>query len=254
MKAKKRIIEDLVKKIENSNDTWVKTWVPLFPENYRGTGYSGINFVNLLFAGGLSNKWLTFKQATQAGLKIKKGAKGQYVTYAAKREKEDGKDYYFLKGYYVFNLSDTENFEHEKVSFELSHCKSFVDKFADLYISENLAECYYIPARHVINVPPASQFKNEASYFAVMFHELAHSTKKACPRNFDYATEELTAELCAFFLCVKFGISEEIKANTISYLKHWLKGNNPEKLYEVAKEAYKAFDYLVSFKREKELA
>ena len=250
MKAKKRIIEDLVTKIEQSNDNWIKTWVPLFPENIRGTSYSGINFVKLLFSGGLSNKWLTFKQANKAGLKIKKGAKGQYVTYAARKEKEDGTDYYFLKGYHVFNLSDTENFEPEKVSFDLYDCKSFIDKFADLYISENLAECYYIPARHVINIPPASQFKNEASYFAVMFHELAHSSKIACSRDFNYATEELTAELCAFFLAVKFGIANEVKANTIAYLKYWLKDNEASELYNIAKEAYKAFDYLVSYQKE----
>lgn len=252
MKAKKRIIEDLVTKIENSNENWVKTWVPLFPENYRGTSYSGINFVNLLFAGGLSNKWLTFKQANKAGLKIKKGAKGQYITYASRKEKDDGSDYYFLKGYYVFNFSDTENFEVEKVSFELSDCKKFIDKFSALYVTENLAECYYIPARHVVNVPPASQFISEAYYFTVMFHELAHSSKIACSRNFDYATEELIAELCAFFLAVKFGIANEVKANTVAYLKHWLKDNNPNELYNVAKEAYKAFDYLVNFIPQKE--
>lgn len=247
MKAKERIISELVTKIENCNESWVKSWVPLYPENVRGTGYSGMNFINLLFSGGASNKWLTFKQAVQAGYKVKKGAKGQYIVYASKRENKEGEEYYFLKGYFVFNLSDMEGYEPEQPIFSLNTCKEFTDKFKNLYIQENLAECYYSPFHHKINVPPATQFKSEQAYFQVLFHELAHSTKIALPRNYDYASEELIAELCAFFLAVKFGIAEEIKSNTVAYLKSWLKKNPPALLYDVAKEASKAFDYLVNY-------
>lgn len=245
-KAKERIISDLVTKIQNSNEDWVKTWVPLYPENIRGTGYSGLNFVNLLFSGGASNKWLTFNQAVQAGYKVKKGAKGQYIIYASKKENKEGEEYYFLKGYFVFNLADMENYTPEEQIFSLSEIKAFTDKFQHLYMQENLADCYYSPFHHKINVPPVTQFKSEQDYFQVLFHELAHSTKVAIPRKYDYATEELVAELCAFFLCVKFGIAEEVKSNTVAYLKNWLKKNPPALLYDIAKDASKAFDYLVN--------
>lgn len=247
MKAKERIVAELVSKIENCNESWVKSWVPLYPENVRGTGYSGMNFVNLLFSGGASNKWLTFKQAVQAGHKVRKGAKGQYIVFASKKENKQGEEYFFLKGYFVFNLADMEGYQPEQQVFSLDECKAFTDKFKSLYIQENLVDCYYSPFHHKINVPPVTQFKSEQAYFQVLFHELAHSTKVALPRNYNYATEELIAELCAFFLCVKFGIAEEIKSNTVAYLKNWLKKNPPAVLYDVAKEASKAFDYLVNF-------
>lgn len=69
-------------------------------------------------AGFESNEWLTFLQAKEKGLKIKKGSKGislvRFINYAELNEKTDKvEDKVGRKYFRVFNLDQTGPFKKE---------------------------------------------------------------------------------------------------------------------------------------------
>jgi antirestriction protein ArdC len=117
--------------------------------------------------------------------------------------------------------------------------------------------CYY-PEIDVINVPLVANIISPIEHALTTLHEGAHSTghgtrlnrigitgviKKGSP---EYAFEELIAELTAIFICVERGINA-VRDNSAAYMKHWLQylENDPKFLYNAAKEAQKAANYIL---------
>ena len=62
-----------------------------------------------------------------------------------------------------------------------------------------------------------------------MVHWTGHESR--CKRTFGksyddpaYAFEELVAEIGSSFLCARFGLTKEVRANSIKYIASWLDG------------------------------
>ena len=92
-------------------------------------------------------------------------------------------------------------------------------------------DAYYSISKDHIVVPLMNQFRDNASFYSNLFHEMAHSTgaesrlNRLKPSAFgskEYAREELVAELTAALVSARYGIQKHIKDDSAAYLKNWL--------------------------------
>lgn len=121
------VTAQILAELEAGAAPWVKPWssVGIYgarPHNAStGRAYSGVNVLLLWMAqaasGYVAPRWLTFKQALEAGGNVRKGEKGSKVVYvnAVEREEENAageletRRIPFLKQYTVFNVAQCEN-------------------------------------------------------------------------------------------------------------------------------------------------
>ena len=77
----------------------------------------------------------------------------------------------------------------------------------------NQLQAYYMPRKHLVNIPDMDRFKSTEGYYSTFFHELVHSTgnkkllnrfpddaKQAAFGSDSYSREELVAEIGANML------------------------------------------------------
>ena len=91
---------------------------------------------------------------------------------------------------------------------------------------------YYSPAKNEIVFPPKKSFIDGESFYGNLLHEMTHSTgskelfgrleNKTDDRKFDYAREELVAEMSAAVVAHQYGFDKHIKDDSAAYLKSWL--------------------------------
>ena len=91
---------------------------------------------------------------------------------------------------------------------------------------------YYSPSKNEIVFPPKKNFIDGESFYGNLLHEMTHSTgskelfgrleNKTDNRKFDYAREELVAEMSAAVVAHQYGFDKHIKDDSAAYLKSWL--------------------------------
>ena len=232
--------------------------------------YRGIN--QILLDGG---EYLTFKQVQSLGGKVKAGEKGKIVTFyktsAFMSEDEDGEEFIktipFLRYYYVFHLSQTEGIPSKlkeqglKDNDYIDECNQIVNNYKNKppILNKDNAVAYYSSSEDYVNIPNINHYESSEYYYAVLFHELIHSTSH--PNRLGrkkvgeavrfgseaYAQEELVAEMGSAFLCGLTNISKPTIDNSASYIDGWMKAiRNDNKLVIIAASAaQKAVDYIV---------
>lgn len=91
---------------------------------------------------------------------------------------------------------------------------------------------YYSISKDEIVIPEKSQFVSGESFYGTLLHEMTHSTgakdrldrfKASSFGDADYAREELVAELGSALISSRYGISKQIKDESVTYLQSWLK-------------------------------
>ena len=123
-------------------------------------------------------------------------------------------------------------------------------------VEEDGSLAYYDPVRDVVRIPRPERFERRVDYYAVLFHELAHSTahKSRLHRAWagrledrEYGQEELIAEMTAAFLCGQAGIFDQTLDHSATYLQCWLKNLHGDHrlLVTAAAQAQKAADYIL---------
>ena len=133
-KVYERITGLVIQKMEAGTVPWKRRWsganarLGQHKNHLTGKSYRGANAVLTYFSGFNSPKWLTYKQAKDNGLQVKKGEKGTPILFwnwAKRKPKEDinlvlalesegtKKLYPFLKTYTVFNAQQIEGMEDE---------------------------------------------------------------------------------------------------------------------------------------------
>jgi antirestriction protein ArdC len=149
----------------------------------------------------------------------------------------------FGRFYKVFNLEQTSGIDYPKtlpnvpLNERIEACEKVIKGYTNPPEIEykNTNPCY-IPSKDLIRIPPIDAFRDSASHYSVLYHELGHSTLVAhrCNRissleNFkfgshSYSFEELVAELCACFLCAYSQISNpSLDSNSQGYINSWSK-------------------------------
>lgn len=268
-----KLTAQIISKIESSGRLpWQKPWRDnpnLSPVNLiSGNAYKGMNSF-ILDGEFSSNYWLTYKQATDKGGNVRKGEKGQQITYWQMRKYKDAdtgeeKAIPFLKLYTVFNLTQCDGIDEPQSEFEGNElpandkAEAIIQGYQNgpsIQIG-NSNRAYYQPSKDAVVVPSMEQYGTADEYYSVMFHELGHSTgsEKRLKRpmgdtfgSHGYSKEELVAELTACFLCKEAGINTTID-NSAAYLQGWMSklSSDPKLLVSASSAATKAANHILN--------
>ncbi|HBZ8879256.1 DUF1738 domain-containing protein [Stutzerimonas stutzeri] len=221
---RQRLTNALIESIEeNDGLPWERGWDNMATRPFNpGTGikYKGGNVLNLLLEqikrGSDDPRWMTLKQANDAGYSVRKGAKAAYVEYwdwgqpqasrkaevdeqgkplprveadeAAEEEQEQQRRKPRVFFATVFNGSDIVGLPEIKREIGWQP-----NELAEKLIAATGAEiehtavsragfgvvenaAYYTHGQDKIVVPPRESFKSEGDYYATVLHELAHWT------------------------------------------------------------------------------
>ena len=117
---------------------------------------------------------------------------------------------------------------------------------------------FYQPAGDFVNMPQADTFHSSEGFYAVLFHELGHSTGHESRlarsgitdsvkyRGHEYAQEEIVADMCAAFVMGTCGLAEPIIENTAAYIETWRSriSDDPKLVVMAAQRAQKAADLI----------
>jgi antirestriction protein ArdC len=265
-----------------SGSAWKKPW-SFIPAHNAGTGRAytmGNQFlISLLSAilGYENPAFLTFNQAKKLGGNVKKEESKNYIPVpfykvTKKTDDESGKDKMFfnMSIFYVYNISQCENIDPSKLkrakgtffnnddrhpSEDERYAKAW--EFFE-YASQGMNVSYggqraaYSLTHDRIVMPERNTFKDNASFFSTLFHEMAHWTgeKSRCNRvqtgkfgTSTYAEEELVAELTSAMICGLLGIQGSLQHK--EYFNHWRENLAAKQVMQAAKNAYIAAHYLL---------
>jgi antirestriction protein ArdC len=272
----------IIAELEQGRFPWVQPWDAsrcpcTMPRNAAsGRPYSGIN-VLILWAAGVgqgfsSQRWLTYRQAAQAGGHVRRGETGAVVCYAdrftprdeaerARDENREARGIAFLKRFTVFNIDQCEGLPENLVQAAVPVDPVLAIAEADRVIAATGAdvriggsEAFYAPGPDFVQVPPQAAFHQPINWYRTVLHELGgHWTGHASRLNRDqtgvfggaaYAREELCAELASAFACAALGIEPTVRHT--DYLGAWLDvmGADEKAIFRAASAASKAVDFL----------
>lgn len=231
--------------------------------------YRGVNQFLLRASGYASPFWLSFNQARERGGSVRKGEKGMPVVFWKQYEREDQdgakRKVPVLRYYTVFNVAQIDGLRLDLPAPEIKEHRPIEEAEAIVANMPNRpaiihgeARAFFRPALDVVNMPAPGLFDMPEEYYAVLFHELTHSTGHETrlnrrpstePRHFGdtaYAREELVAEMGAAFLCGVCGIERATLENSAAYIASWLKAlrNDPKAVVIAAAQAQRAADYI----------
>jgi len=142
--------------------------------------------------------------------------------------------------------------EMEDVEF-VEKAQLIIDAMGVPVIERNQDRAFYSPKDDCITIPPRKKFISDKAYYAIILHELSHSTghlsrldrKLSNPFNsIGYATEELIAETSTMFMCLDEGL--ETFNSHASYLEGWASNFKDKKkaLLSICKQARTAQEYI----------
>jgi antirestriction protein ArdC len=151
--------------------------------------YSGANVVFLWAHGYAVQRFLTFKQALDAGGSVRKGEHGTRVYFVSKLEKpsDDGDKpnlIPFLREYVVFNIAQCHGLPDEYLIGEAKpinldqrdvEAQEFI-KITGADFREGHGEAYYAAGADFISMPHFDAFKDSDCFYATSFHELGYWT------------------------------------------------------------------------------
>ena len=242
--------------------------------------YRGINVfllaVTAWVEGYDSPYWLTFRQAKQKGGSVRKGEKGTLVVFwkqYATKDKKSGEDITVpvLRHYTVFSAEQCDGIELPDAPEPSGDAAA--QRFSQIEAAAAIAEGYdggprvehrgarafYRPSQDLVRIPEPERFVDPESYYATLFHELAHSTghSSRLDRGLDtqlspfgspdYSREELVAELSGAFVLAAAGISEPTIEQSAAYIDGWRRAlsSDAKLIVQAAGAAQKAADWII---------
>lgn len=292
-----RITDKIIVALEQGTLPWRKPWriadlhdpgTFSLPSNaITDRTYSGINVVLLWIEanekGFSSNRWLTFRQALEAGGNVRKGEKASlvmlYKPFEQQHTDEHGRPELdkngdvlksqrsFMTSFHLFNVEQCENLPAKVMSpmadrqtrgesiTRICRADQIIASSGVSVIHRFQQRAFYNKASDTITLPDPSQFDSQADYYSTLLHELVHSTGHisrlaregiiSTSRKFGDPVEELIAEFGAAFLCAELGIEGNTQHE--NYIAGWLnvlKEDN-RAIFRACRFAREAFEYLV---------
>jgi len=232
--------------------------------------YHGVNTLLLWIArreGWLQPRFLTFKQALEAGGHVRKGEHGRHVVFVKdlhvkEVDEDEPHTVRMLRAYTVFNLAQCDGLP-DKITTppkgpNHDQRDALIDEFITAagakIIERNTADkAYYSHELDLIVLPSFASFKGRTQYYATQFHELTHWTGHSSRLDRQLgarfgtkskAAEELIAELGAAFLCAEFSIDGFVPH--AAYIQDYLEllEGDFKAIFTAASKAQAAVDYL----------
>ena len=276
----KVVTERIIEQLNQGIIPWQRGWSGAADGAYNYYTKKPYSLLNQLMLKH-QDAYISYKQTSELGGKVKKGAKSEKVVYWNFKVVEDTehldadgnpkkKTIPFLKPHSVFWIEDTtlerediKRIEHDPIKEAEDIISGYVEREASLqFINDKPSNrAYYSPLRDTVVVPMLSQFEHPEEYYSTAFHELTHSTgsptrlermrltELAAFGSEKYSKEELVAELGAAMLVNNCGIeSERSFRNSAGYIQGWLEAlNNDQRLIvSAASRAEKAVKYILT--------
>lgn len=283
------LTEKLVDALARGFGPWRRYWEPAFGNDLpfnpvTGREFGGLNLVKLLSTPYEDPRWLTLRQGSALGARLKAGSKGERLLMwrdeykRARRDEEgralldeDGKPLYervkrdrpFFARFHVFNAQCFENLPDFESSFRgydwdpIERCAALLKKSQARIEHAGDGGPLYDPDADVIKMPDKRLFRRGEDYYGALFHELAHWTghRSRLARDFCfdqndplYAQEEVRAEMASMLLSRRLGIPHNPE-NHVAYLGAWAAhlSKRPEELVMAVADSMRICDYLMSF-------
>lgn len=291
------VAENIIKKLEAGTAPWQKPWNdngPAFEIPYNattGNRYKGINIFSLLMADRDDPRWMTFKQASEKGLQVRKGEKASLIQYVklhqlVPKKDEQGKPILDEKGKPVKVqvrldrpiITTAWVFNAEQINGIETLVKPVVKQFQwdAIQRAENIIQAsgadithksgkraYYSLALDSITMPLREQFDAPDKYYATVLHELGHWTghKDRLDRSMvdsfgtkGYAREELRAEIASMLIGQELHVGHD-PGQHVAYVKSWIQilRDTPFEIHAAAADAEKILNYLLAFEQKREI-
>jgi antirestriction protein ArdC len=273
----------IVAQLDKGEIPWARPWVLTNPAiNYVSRRpYSILNSMLLPLPG----EYLSEKQIIKLGGEIKKGETPHKVVFAKKfgvekktakkgnggkiEAKSKTKVITFLRFYEVYHLSqvsgvETKIKETAKVNNPIEKAEKIIADYVErskvIFKVEKSNMAFYNSALDKIVVPELKQFYDANSFYAVAFHEMAHSTghrarlnrEKGVANYFgseNYGREELCAEIASANIMAAAGLeTEKTFKDTVAYVQNWKKAikNDPQSIVKATQQAKAAANLILN--------
>jgi putative DNA primase/helicase len=285
------VAENLIKQLEAGTAPWQRPWntgaaSTFLPYNpVTDNRYKGINALVLLSQNRDDQRWMTYKQAVDAGAQVRKGEKGtgiQYWKFVDEHNQKDdtGKPLVDKQGK---PIKETVKLERPRVFFAtvfnaeqiegLPPIQRQVQTWNPRERAEALlalsgvpihyngkGHAFYRPLTDSIHLPDREQFPSAEHFYATALHELGHSTGHADRLNRDlshpfgsegYAKEELRAEIASMILGDELGIGHDSNQHA-AYVGSWIKAlkEDPLEIFRAAADAEKIQAYVLGLEQQ----
>lgn len=300
-----RVTASIMGSLDSGTVPWRQSWNMARAQNIYGhrnaaTGraYTGINPLLLMTTatdrGYRDPYWLTYKQAQACGGgTVRRGEHGTSITFAhrftreVERETEDGatetktRSYFGLREYTVFNVAQCTGLTLPAATLAglaapgtvraepeiLESCERIIANMPNAPVVQDGRRACYSPRRDVVEMPPAELFDTPQDRYAVLYHELTHSTghSSRLDRGLDaqdrlapfgsaeYSAEELVAEMGAAYLCAHAEIdTAPLLGQSAAYIAGWLRALADDRrlLVSACSKAFRAAEYILGHQPE----
>ena len=275
MNVYEMVTERIIEQLEKGVIPWQKPWTGTKNGAYNRVSRKPYSILNQMLLQH-SGEYATFKQWTEAGGHIRKGAKSEIVTFwkmqIVEEEKEDGtkvkKQIPLLRDYHVFHISQVDGVEpKEKIELQeiepIETAERVKREYMDrehLKIYEKITDkAFYTPTFDYIEIPCKEQYTNIEEFYSTLFHEMIHSTgyykrlnrlESGANAGFGsetYSKEELTAEIGSAMILNRIGIeTEKSFNNSAAYIQNWLQvlKNDNKFIISASSRSEKAVKYI----------
>jgi antirestriction protein ArdC len=301
---RQEVTNDIIRLLEQGVAPWQKPWQPgavslSMPMNpTTNKAYRGGNALHLM-ATGLRKayedpRWMTYRQASERGWQVRQGEKGTQIEFwevkssadrtrphrpddrDEDRPSTDGstdrdKTRLLHRVYTVFNANQMDGIPayapKQHSPFEVVQAGEQILQGSGAQMVHDQADrAFYDRAQDRIHLPPKEAFRDAASYYGTVLHELAHLSGHPSRLNrptltesyrfgdVNYAKEELRAELASVFMAAERGIPHNPEQHA-AYLGSWIQSLQRDKheIFHAAHDASAITDYLLGLEREHSL-
>jgi antirestriction protein ArdC/phage/plasmid primase-like uncharacterized protein len=287
------VAENLIRQLEAGTAPWQRPWdagasdyfLPYNPTT--GNRYKGINALHLMSQDRDDQRWMTYRQASEAGGQVRKGEKGtniQYWKFSEEQTKKDDNGNPKLDGdgkpvkvvvrlqrprvffATVFNGEQIDGLppiqKKEQNWDPIERAEHILAASGAVIHHNGGGRAFYRPSTDSIFLPDKGQFQSADSYYATALHELGHWTGHPSRLDRDlahpfgsegYAKEELRAEIASMILGDELGIGHD-PGQHAAYVGSWIKAlkDDPLEIFRAAADAEKVHNYVLAFEQMQE--
>lgn len=280
--------EKIIAMLEAGTSPWQQGWhssrggMPYNPQS--GTRYKGVNCINLFLAGYDDPRWMTYRQASEAGYQVRRGERGTPIIFykfvqEVTRLDDDGKPMLDENGKpekellrlsrpivrlsYVFNAGQIDGIEPlpKEVSYtwEPQERAERILAASGATIKHDAGSAFYRPSTDTIHLPPKDSFEAPNYYYATALHELGHWTGHSSRLDRDcgpfgterYAREELRAEIASWMIGEEIGVGHN-PGNHAAYVQNWIQAlrEDPSEIFRACRDAEDIRSYIYDLEKE----
>jgi antirestriction protein ArdC len=280
-----KVTEEIIAAIATGAPKFEMPWHRSGSSSHRPTNavskmpYRGVNVLALWVAaqkkGFGSGIWATYRQWKKLEAQVRKGESGTVIVFFKEVERtgrdddaegEGTETILVARASWVFNAEQVSGWKPPEPPFVstaeiVNRAEELLDASGACIDWGHDHACYRL-IQDLIEMPHRERFVATStspateSFYATLFHELAHWTGHPSRLNRElanrfgddaYAMEELIAELAAAFLCADLTITNAPRPDHAAYVASWLKvlGDDSRAIFTAAAKAHAAADFLI---------